>query len=328
MKLEHERALMLSGVRASGPAAASVLDEAAKVPHRTHGILLRATLFVLTVVGVLGFYFFLDQIDISYPGIATGVIAIALGESLIRKWRWWWTGVEEALWIGGLYSLISELPSRGTPESLLVLAAGAAIPGARVRNPLFGALAAGFITVYFEKRFDLGVVAALVIAVVAAFALLRTWRRPSNELLGIAIAILLPVVGYAQADAEWRYLTISLYFAYGAVTLFLAIRHRYHALFLAGGIGVGIASIELARTIALPVEAKLAIGGALLLGGSWLASRALRDRITGIVGTPARLTSFDDELETVATVALPRAEFEPKPEDGGQFGGAGATGKY
>lgn len=328
MKLEHERALMLSTVRTSSPGVAAILDEAAKVPHRTYGILLRATLFVLTVIGVVGLYFFLDQIDVSYPGIATGVIAIALGEHLIRRWRWWWTGVEEALWIGGLYSLISELPSRGTPESLLVLAAGAAIPGARVRNPLFGALAAGFIAAYFEERFDLGVLAALVIGLIAAVALLRTWRRPSSEFLCIAVAIVLPFVGYAQADVQWRHVTIALYFAYGAVTLFLAIRRRHHALFLAGGIGVAIAAIESARTIALPLEAKLALGGALLLGGSWLASRALRDRATGIVATPATLTSFDDELETVATVALPRAEFEPKVEDGGQFGGAGATGKY
>lgn len=328
MKIEHERVLMLSGVDAPSPRVAGILDEAAEVPHRTYGILLRATLFVLTVVGIVGLYFFLDQIDVSYPGIVTGFLAIALGEFLIRKGRWWWTGVEEALWIGGVYALISELPSRGTPESLLVLAAGAAIPGARVRNPLFGALAAGFIAAYFEKRFDLGVVAALVIGLVASFALLRTWRRPSNEFLCIALAVVLPFVGYAQADVQWRHATIALYFAYGAATLFLAIRKRHHGLFLAGGIGIAIASIELARTLDLPVEAKLAIGGALLLGGSWLASRALRDRTTGIVAAPAKLTSFDDELETVATVALPRAEFEPQSEDGGQFGGAGATGKY
>ena len=39
MNVEHERALML-------PAIAE-----ATVPHRTHGILLRATLFVLTLIG-------------------------------------------------------------------------------------------------------------------------------------------------------------------------------------------------------------------------------------------------------------------------------------
>ena len=316
MKIEHERALMLPEIAA------------ATVPHRTHKILLRATLFVLTIVGVVALYFFFDQIDVAYEGFATGVVAISLAEVLIRKWRWWWTGVEEALWIGGVYALIIELPSRGTPESLLVLAAGAALPGARVRNPLFGALAAGFVAAYFEERFDLGVIAALVMALGAAFGLLRTWRRPSNEFLCIAIAIVLPVVGYAQADANWRHATIALFFAFGLVTLFLAIRHRHHALFLAGAIGIGVGSIELARTIELALEAKLAIAGALLLGGSWLASRALRDRTTGIVATPSKLTPFDDELEVAATISLPRADFDQKVESGGEFGGAGATGKY
>lgn len=320
MRVEHERALMLP----DGMLPAGVVE----VPHRTHRLLLRATLFVLTLVGVGGLYFFLDQLDLPREGIATGVIAIALAEFLILGRRWFWTGVEEALWIGGVYSLISELPSSGTPESLLVLAAGAAIPGARVRNPLFGALAASFVAAYFEKRFDLGVVAALVIALIAAFGLLRTWRRPSNEFLCIAIAVVLPLVGYSQADAVWRHATIALYLAFGAVTLFLAIRYRHHALYLAGAIGVGVASVELARTIDVPLEAKLAAGGALLLGGSWLLARALRDRTTGIVITPEKLTPFDDDLEIAATVALPRADFDQKVESGGEFGGAGATGKY
>ncbi len=316
MKIEHERALLL-------PAAAGV-----SVPHQTHNLLLRATLFVLTCVGVLALVFFLDQIDVPRQGIAAGLISIALAEFLILRKRWWWTGVEEALWIGGIYSMISELPSSGSPEAMLVLAASAAIPGARVRNPLFGALAASFIAAYFEKRFDLGVVSALVIALIAAFALLRTWRRPSTEHLFIAIAVVLPVVGYSQAGAEWRQATIALYFAFGLVTFFLAIRYRHHALFLAGAIGIAIGSVELSRTIDLPLEAKLALGGALLLAGSWLASRALRDKTTGIVATPSKLTLFDDELELAATVALPRAEFDPKVESGGEFGGAGATGKY
>lgn len=316
MKIEHERALML-------PAAAGV-----SVPHTTHNLLLRATLFVLTCIGVLALIFFLDQIDVPRQGIAAGLIAIALAEFLILRKRWFWTGVEEALWIAGTYSLISELPSRGTPESLLVLAAGAAIPGARVRNPLFGALAAGFVAAYFEERFDLGVIAALVIALIAAFGLLRTWRRPSNEFLCIALAVILPVVGYTQADAEWRSATIALYLAFGLVTFFLAVRYRHHALFLCAAIGTGIASIEFARILDVLLEAKLALGGAILLAGSWLASRVLRDKTTGIVATPSRLTPFDDELEIAATVSLPRADFDQKVESGGEFGGAGATGKY
>lgn len=318
MKLEHERALMFG----------AILPDAAKVPHRTHGVLLRATLFVLTGIGVLGLNFFLDQIDLEPQGVIAGILAIALAEYLIRARLWYWTGVEEALWIGGVYSMISELPSSGRPEANLVLGAAAAVAGARVRNPLFGALAAGFFAYYIERRFDLGVVAALVIALIAAFALLRTWRRPSNEFLCIAIAVTLPIAGYFAADAVWRNATIALYAAFGAVTLFLAIRYRHHALFLAGGIGLAIASLEFGRMIHTPMEAKLAAGGALLLAGSWIVSRALRDRTTGIVATPAKLTAFDDELEIAATIALPQQEFEQKTEPGGEFGGAGATGKY
>jgi len=316
VKIEHERAWMLPEVAG------------ASIPHRTHKIPLRATLFVLTIFGVLALYLFLERMHTSSEGIVTGVVAIVVAELLIRKLRWWWTGVEEGLWIGGAYAMLSELPSSGAPEAMLVLAAGAGIPGARVRNPLFGALAAGFVAAYFEKRFDLGVLAALVIALIAAFGLLRTWRRPSDEHLCIAIAVALPMVGYTHADAVWRQATIALYLAFGLVALILAIRHRHHALFLAGGIGFGIAAIEFARTIEIALEAKLALGGAILLGGSWLTSRALRDRTTGIVATPAKRTPFDDELEVIATTALPRAEFDQKPESGGEFGGAGATGKY
>lgn len=311
MKLEHERALMLS----------SIVPGAAKVPHRTHGIILRVTLFVLTAIGVIALYFFLGAIP-------AGIAAITIAEILILQFRWWWTGVEEALWLGGVYILISELPRSGTPESMLVLAAATAIAGARVRNPLFGALAASFVVVWFEERFDLGVLSALVLALVAALGLLRTWRRPSNEFLCIAIALVLPLAGYSAADDAWRPMTIALYAAYSAITLFLAVRYRHHALFLTGGIGIAVASIELGRMIDLPLEAKLALGGAILLAGSWLLSRALRDRTTGIVTTPAQLTPFDDDLAIVATAALPRADFDQKVESGGEFGGAGATGKY
>ena len=75
-------------------------------------------------------------------------------------------------------------------------------------------------------------------------------------------------------------------------------------------------------------EAHLAIAGALLLVGSWLIARALKDREKGIVATPARLTQFDDQLEQLATISIPEQSFDQRMETGGEFGGAGATGKY
>lgn len=314
MNVEHERALLL---RTRVPAAK------VEVPWRTHSILLRAVFFGLTIAGLLAFHFLFDE-----PGLVTGAVAIALAEYLILKRRWFWTGVEEALWIGATFALISELPSSGTPESNLVIAAAAAIPGARLRNPLFGALAAIFVMIWFEKRLDLGVLAALVMATIAVFALLRTWRRPSTEWLWTAIALVLPVAGRFYADEAWRPLTILLYTAFAALTLTLAIRKRHHALFFSGAIALAIALGDAAERLAVPLELKLGAAGATLLLGAWLLARALKDRTHGIVATPAKLTDHDDQLELAATAALPRAEFAPKVETGGEFGGAGATGKY
>jgi hypothetical protein len=299
-----------------------------EMPWRTHGLLLRAVLFVFTALGTGALYWFLDLVDVPGPGIATGVIAIAAAELLIRKARWWWTGVEEALWICAAFALISELPRSGTPEAALVLALAAAVPGWRVRNPLFGAVAACFVVTYSEARFDLGVICALVLGALAVLALLRTWERPSTEWLFVALAVVMPIAGRVYADALWRDLTIVLYFAFAIAVLTLAIRKRHHALFVSGGIGLAIAAVGLTERIDLAVEAKLALGGVLLLVGSWLVARALRDRTRGLVATPAKLTPFDDELEVAATIAISQQTFDEKMESGGEFGGAGATGKY
>lgn len=319
MRVEHERAVTLRSLVSAGK-----FD----VPWRTHGVLLRVVFFGLTCAGVAALYFFFDALQVSSPGLVTGVIALTIAEVLIHRARWFWTGVEEALWIGGLFSMVTELPESGEPEAMLVLAAAAAIPGARMRNPIFGAVAAGFIAAYFEQKWDLGVIAALVIAAIAVAALLRTWRRPSNEWLWVAIAVALPVVGRFFGDEVWRDVTIVLYGAFGAVTFLLAVRKRHHALLFSGAIALAIACVDASQLVAVPPEAKLAAAGAFLLGGAWLVSRALRGRTTGVVTAPSSLTSFDDAIELAATAALPRGEFEPGREAGGEFGGAGATGKY
>lgn len=306
--------------------AASALPE---VPWRSHGVLLQIVLFALTCAGLGAFYWLLHELYVPLPEIVTGCVAIAWAEYLINARRWFGTGVEGALWIGGLFAFISALPNSGQPEKDLVMMAAAGIAGVRVRNPLFGALAAIFLTLYFEEKLDLGVVAALVIATIAVFALLRTWRRPSTEWLWIAIVIVAPIAGRFLADEVWRTVTIILYTAFGLLTLALAIRNRHHALFLSAGVALAIASTDGARLLTQPVEAKLALGGAVLLAGSWLLSRALRDRTSGIVVTPSSLTNFDDALELAATASLEQPQFEsPRDGDGGRFGGAGATGSY
>jgi hypothetical protein len=297
------------------------------VPWRTNGLLAQIAFFALTCGAIATSHFLFGG------GLFTGIVALVLAEYLIGARRWFFTGVESALWIGGVFALITELPNSGRPEGVLVLAAGSAIAGARVRNPLFGALAAIFVVQYAENPFNLGVVCALGIAFVACLALLRTWRRPTTEALWIALALILPIAGRFDADSEWRTTTIVLYAAFGIVVLGLAIARRHHALFLSAMIAFTIAGIDLSERFAAPLEAKLTFDGVLLLAVAFGVSRVLVDRKRGFVLTPIQLTPFDDSIAIAATLALqPTTAAAPAETQaaagGGSFGGAGASGDY
>lgn len=283
--------------------------------------------FALTATGVLALFLLLTELDLP-RAIITAVVAIALAEYLMLGRGWKHTGVESALWIGALFALVAEYRKPGN-EEILLYAAASAVAGARVRNPLFGALAAVLVTAYVEQRWDAGVLFALAGATIAVAALCRTWRRASNEWLFIAIALILPLAGIAAIDKQWRTTTIALYAAFGAIALVLAIVKRHHALFFASMIGFAVAATELSREIDIRLEAKLAGAGALLLTLSFVIARILRDRTTGFVATKENLTVVDDLAEIAATISVPQPETEAAPaREGGEFGGAGASGRY
>jgi len=311
MNAEHERALALR----------ELTELPIEVPWRAYGIFVQIVFFVLTCAGLIALYELSDS-----SGILTGVLALVLAEWLIGARRWYRTGVESALWIGGLLACITELPRTGKPEALLIVAAAFAIAGARVRNALFGAIAAGFVMHYTEAKWDAGVLAALIMATIALVALCRTWQRPSTEWLWSAITVLLPIAGYAEADAPWRTTTITLYALFGTIAFIAAIPKRHHAMFFATMSGFAIAAIELAREIPIALEAKLAIGGALLLTISLLVSRRLRDRKTGFVTTEEKLPAID--IAVTLAIAPQTPEVAAGPERGGNFGGAGASGSF
>ncbi len=303
--------------------------------YRTNSVIVQLVFFILTCIGIAATYGFFDLIESHAAGYITGVLAIGLGEFLIRR-RWFGTGVESALWLGGLFALITELPSSGAPEAMLVLGAAAAIAGRRVRNPLFGAVAAMFVAAYAEQKSDLGVISAIAIALIAGLLLLREWKRPSNEWLFIAIVVLLPVFGRFAADEQWVSTTISIYALFALLMLVLAIVKHHHALLVSGAIALVIACADFGRLLTTPLEAKLALAGVLLLGGAFVITRVLRDRTTGIVVTPSNLTAIDDVLESAGTLAAAHATRsidssapgEARPSGDGRFGGAGASDGY
>ena len=99
MNAEQERRWLLRDLAPAG------------LPWRTHNLLLRCVLFALTLAGAGLLWFLLDTFDLEKPGLVVGPFAIALAEALIRFRRWWWTGIEEALWLAGTFALVSALPT-------------------------------------------------------------------------------------------------------------------------------------------------------------------------------------------------------------------------
>lgn len=301
-------------------------------PWRSHGLLLQLVFFVLTCVALGASYAFLETIDVPKPGLVLAPLAVAAAEVLIRKLKWFGTGVEAGLWLGGMVALISELPRTGTPESLLVIAAAVAVAGWRVRQPLFGIAAVCFVVWYAERRFDLGVVVALAFGTAGMALLARSWKRPSTEWLCSGLVLVMPFAARAAADPRWRVATIIMFTAYGVAALALALDRRHHAYFAAGAAALAIAAVDLSERMAAPLEVKLGVAGALLLLLAWLVARVLRGRTTGLVVTESKLTPFDAAIEIGATLGAQPHAARPaaggRPQGDGGFGGAGATGDY
>lgn len=302
---------------------------AAQLPQPWHGygLIGQIVFFLLTIAGIFAFY------ALTRGELLTSAVCLALAEFLINGRRWFGTGVEAALWIGGLISAVTALPNTGAPEGNLLVAAAAGIAGFRVRNPVFGAAAAYFVTRYFEDRFDLGTLAALLIAVMALAALHRTWKRPSTEWLFIALVVTMPFAGWSHADSRWSTLTIALHAAFAAICFTCAVWKRHHGMFAGGAAAAIVAVSVLHERLRLPEELILAVAGATLLAASLLTARLLRGRTRGFVITREALTPFDDDLEGLATIAAAPAHSagnppEGRPQGDGGFGGAGATGDY
>jgi hypothetical protein len=305
------------------------------VPWKTSGVLAYIVFFFLTLVGVAALAGFCQLIKVTL--LVPGVLVIVLAEYLIGARRWWATGVEAALWIGGLFTLIFSLEGEAKPEAILLFAAASAIAGARVRQPLFGALAAVFVLTYFDDvqmRFA-AFLLGIVITITALVALTRTWKRPSTEWLWIALLLVMPVAAYiagGYGTGGPQLPTIAVYAVLAIVCLAAGIRMRHHAPLLAAMIVTIVLANEAHELFDFPAEVSLAMAGFLLLGGAWLVSRALRGRTEGLVATPEQLTPLDSELELLAAVhATPDtrpAEPTGHQGGGGTFGGAGATGDY
>jgi hypothetical protein len=293
-------------------------------------------LFILTLIAVVALFWFCDLLKLP-KGWVTLLLAIAAAELLIRRFRFWRTGIESALWIGGLAAFIFSLPSSGRPEAILVFAAAFAISGWRLRNPLFGTVAVALVVGYLaakQWRFQ-SIFAATVIGIAAAAASTVVWRRRSTEALFAWVAVVVPLAGYWSYDrlrvhSEWP--AVVLFAAAAAIDLGLGLRYRVRAPLIAGAVCAAIAAFEARDFVRLAAESKLIIAGVVMLMIATAVMRALRGRTTGIIAAPMKRREIEDAVQIAALLAMGgQAAAANQPTlhtGGGEFGGAGASGKY
>ena len=303
---------------------------------RRSGPVLTVVFFILTLLGIAAFYLLVAMTGLP-KGVTTAVVAIALAEWLIQRRRFFGTGIESALWIGGLFAIIFALPSSGKPEALLVFAAAAAIAGARMRSAFFGAAAAILVLSYIAVKSGVGwppLAFGIATAALAALALRREWRRPSTERLIAATMIAMPLAAEIAWGAYERKSSALPFALLAAMLATLGIRARDRVTLAAAALAAGIAGFELRDLLALPLEATLIAAGALLIGVALAVARALRGRTHGFVIEPSAVTPYDEAMQILATIpaAHPAGAHAGDANrfegGGGSGGGGGATDSF
>jgi hypothetical protein len=306
---------------------------------RRHGLVLSIVFFGLTVLALVAFFGLASLAGLS-DGIVTAVVAIAVAEWLIHGRRFFGTGIESALWLGALMALISELPSSGKPEAVLVFAAAFAIAGVRVRSAIFGCAAVVSVLIYIAVKTHAAwppLIFGLAMTVLAAAALQREWQRPSTERLFGAVMIVMPVASEIAWAVNDKGTAVLPFAAVAALLVILGVRARDRVTLAIGALTAGIAAFEARELLNFPLEWKLMAGGALLIGIAVAITRALRGRSSGFVIDPSSVTPYDEAMQILAT--LPVAHAAPPPAtpaagpdiqagEGSSFGGGGASGGY
>jgi len=301
---------------------------------RSRSIILPIVFFVLTCVAIGATYGLFDRLYLP-KGLWTAILCIVTAEVLIRRFHFQGTGVESALWTGGLFAFIFGIPSEAKPEGLLLFALACAIAGVRVRNPLIGALTAVFVIFYFEARgwYTVALLAGIAIAAFALAALTRQWQRPSTEHLFVALILIAPVAGCAVSITHTSLTWSLLYFALAIAEFAHSTRLRDRLVLIAGALTTAIAFIVLRELFPFAIEWKFIAAGTSIFAVSAAISRTLRGRHAGFVVTPVK-SAYEEALRVFGSVGLsPHTEStaaaNPQPVGGGgSFGGAGSSGTF
>jgi hypothetical protein len=362
LTVAEERNLELRG-RVSSWREAKLIsaEEAARLltgitaPQRVSRMAGRITSFVLASFLILAAFWFFHALSLP-KGWITAIVAVGIAEYLIRRKRFLRTGIEEGLYLAGLFSFIFGLPGEGAPEAMLLFLAAALFAAMRLRQPIFYCIALFCAFAYVIWKGDkLGldelqigyVVAALaLLCSIVALTLLRRWRE--SPAIERALAIIVAVapagayaallMGYGSARTPWIFAV--LLGAYGVVLIWVGLRLALHAPIVGGALLLVLIGFDVAEALPIVAEAKFIGAGLVLLVGALLVERRLRARSSGVT-SDSLMKLREQELFDLASAAVlaPATrtaagteggpQLDDSPDSGSSsFGGGGSTGSY
>lgn len=291
----------------------------------------RAALFVLTIVCVAALYG-LFHLTVGLEGWLSAALCLALAEFLIRRSRFFRTGVEEALWIGGLFALIIGLPGPPKNEGLLLFGLACLIAGLRLLQPLFLALSPLFGLIWLMTELDTGEAGgwlALAISVVATFLLRQEIRRPSIDWMLALLVAGSPLLAWIAFEIDSSITSLQLAAVLLTILVLVvtgAISRLHPPLFGAMLVAVP-AGFELGERFPMRADLKMLLAGLIVFGCGVALDRLLRQPPRGV--TSRRLVREEGlELLEIAAVTPLAPPATPGPDRGGEFGGAGASDEW
>jgi hypothetical protein len=281
--------------------------------------------------------------------LAAGVTLLVAAEWLILRKRLFHAGVEEALWAGGLLTVVVHfLPLSGERSLSVAVALVLAIAAMRLLNPflLTLAFAAASVAVDLAANHrhlgepDVAIAASVFCYGAGAIALLLArvqFLRPSHDHMLSWLMVIMPLCGFLWLGMQHApVVRVGSGLASGIfalVALIVGIRRRTHAPLLACMASLGCVAYQLRDLTALPLKLKLIVWGSVALLAALGLDRYLRTPRRGITSRPlSEGTAALDLAQWIGAGALsPRAAPQadaPFKGGGGGFSGGGADGSY
>lgn len=298
----------------------------------------RAIYFVLTLVCVAAVYGLAGLAGLPEE-LTTSLVCLVVAEMLILRVGIFRAGPDEALYIAGLFLLILALPGPPQDEGFLLFAAALLLAGLRLRNGFF--LTASVVTaiVYLTVKSDQPEVAALLslgIAFAGIALLNRRWQHPIWDQFFSWIVVVTPAFAWLLVKSEQPgsgIHVIIVAFVIAPMLVLAGIAIRDHAPLISGLLVMGIGGYEAGQRMAIPLELRLMLAGAVLGTLVIILHRRFRDRTTGITSERLLQTGDAGLLEPMAAAALaasqPSVDRPPGREGGGgRYGGGGASGEF